>query len=41
MPFETYKKIIDDAVQYDSITWLSLCGPMGEPLMNDNIEDFF
>lgn len=41
MPFETYKKIIDDACQYDSINWLSLCGPMGEPLLNDRIEDFF
>ena len=41
MSIETYKKIIDDAVQYDHIKWLSLCGPMGEPLMNDKIEDFF
>jgi len=41
MDFETYKKIIDDACQYETLTWLSLCGPMGEPLMNDRIEDFY
>ena len=41
IPFKIYKKIIDDACQYDSIRWLSLSGPMGEPLMNDNIEQFF
>lgn len=41
MPFNIYKKIIDDACQYRSIHWLSLCGPMGEPMMNDRIEDFF
>ncbi len=41
MPFKTYKKIIDDICQYDSVRWLSWSGPMGEPLMNDRIEDFF
>ena len=41
MSFETYKKIIDNAVKYKSIIWLSLCGPMGEPLLNDHIEDFY
>ena len=41
MSFDTYQKIIDDACQYDSVRWLSLCGPMGEPLLNDRIEDFY
>jgi len=41
MTFETYKKIIDDACQYKSIVWLSLSGPMGDPLMNGRIEDFY
>jgi len=41
MDFEIYKKIIDDAIQYNSIKWFSLCGPMGEPLLNENIEQFF
>lgn len=41
MPFKIYKKIIDDVCQYDSVKRLSLCGPMGEPLMNDRIEDFY
>ncbi len=31
--FETYKAIIDDACKIDSVRWLSLCGPMGEPLL--------
>lgn len=41
MSFDIYKKIIDEACRYSSIHWLSLCGPMGEPMMNDRIEDFF
>ena len=41
MPFNIYKKIIDDACQYPSINWLSLCGAMGEPLLNENIEEFY
>lgn len=41
MPFKIYKKIIDDACQYNSLKWMSLSGPMGEPLMNDDIEQFF
>ncbi len=36
---EIYKKIIDDAIQYPSITWLSLCGPMGEPMMHNKLDD--
>lgn len=41
MPFKIYKKIIDDVCQYNSVKRLSLCGPMGEPLMNDQIEKFY
>lgn len=41
MPFKIYKKIIDDVCQYDSVKALSLSGPMGEPLMNDEIEQFY
>ncbi|MDR1168452.1 MAG: radical SAM protein [Heliobacteriaceae bacterium] len=41
MDFKTYKKIVDDAVQYDSIRWFSLCGPMGDPMLNPNIEKFY
>lgn len=41
MPFNIYKKIIDDACQYPSINWLSLCGAMGEPLLNEDIEKFY
>lgn len=41
MDFGTYKKIIDDVVQYESVKWLSLCGPMGEPCLNENLADFF
>lgn len=41
MPFEIFKKIIDDACQYDSIKWFTCCGPMGEPLLNENIEKFY
>ena len=40
MPFETFKKIIDDVTQYKSVNWLSLCGPMGEPMMHKEIEKF-
>jgi Predicted Fe-S oxidoreductases len=32
--FNLFKKIIDNAVCYDNIRWISLCGPMGEPLTN-------
>lgn len=41
MPFKIYKKIIDDVCQYESVKRLSLCGPMGEPLMNKQIEEFY
>ena len=34
--FNLYKKIIDESCQIDSLNWLSLCGPMGEPLLADN-----
>ena len=40
MPFELLKKIIDDITQYKSINTLSFSGPMGEPMMNKNIEKF-
>ncbi len=41
MDFNTFKKIIDDACQYDSIKWFTCSGPMGEPLLNDEIEKFY
>lgn len=41
MDFEMYKKIVDDVCRYESVKWFSLCGPFGEPLMNENIADFF
>lgn len=41
MDFKTFKKIIDDAVQYDSIRWFSCCGPMGDPMLNSQIADFY
>jgi len=41
MTFETFKRIIDDACQYDSIKWFTCSGPMGEPLLNENIEKFY
>lgn len=41
MPFSTYKKIIDDIAKYDCARILSLCGPMGEPMMNKNIVKFY
>ena len=37
--FEIFKKIVDDVVQYSGIRDISLCGPMGEPLMNMNFTD--
>lgn len=37
--FDIYKKIIDDAIKYPSITWLALCGPMGEPMMHNRLVD--
>lgn len=41
MPFETFKKIIDDACQYKHITWFTCCGPMGDPMLNAEIEKFY
>lgn len=41
MDFKLYKKIIDEAISYDSLRWLCLGGPLGEPLLNPNIADFF
>lgn len=41
MDFNIYKKIIDDVVQYDSVRWFSLCGPMGDPMLNPMIADFY
>ncbi len=39
LPFFLYTKIIDEAAKIDSVRWLSLCGPMGEPLLvHDLIE---
>jgi MoaA/NifB/PqqE/SkfB family radical SAM enzyme len=39
LPVDLYQKIIDDAVQVDSLRWLSLCGPMGDPcLVPDLVE---
>lgn len=40
MPLEVFRKIIDDSIQYKHLTWLSLCGPIGEPLMARNIIDY-
>lgn len=34
-----YTKIIDEAVMVDSVKWLSLCGPMGEPLLVTDLID--
>lgn len=39
LPFETYSRIIDEASSVESIFWLSLCGPMGEPLLIPDIVD--
>lgn len=33
LSFDQYAKIIDEASLVDSVRWLSLCGPMGEPLL--------
>ena len=33
LPVDLYKKIIDEAAEIESLTFLSLCGPLGEPLM--------
>lgn len=41
MPFDIFKKIIDDACQYDHITWFTCCGPMGDPMLNSEIEKFY
>lgn len=41
MDFYTFKKIVDDIVQYDGVEKIALCGPMGEPLLNPNIADFY
>ncbi len=41
MPFDVFKRIIDDAVQYDSLRWFSCSGPMGDPMMNPQISDFY
>ena len=41
MNFDIFKKIIDDACQYESIKWFTCCGPMGEPLLNENVENFY
>ena len=38
--FDIYKSIIDDACKINSIKWLSLCGPMGEPLLANNFLQF-
>lgn len=40
MPLPTFKKIIDDAIQYKSLTWFSICGPIGEPLIVPNINNY-
>lgn len=40
MPFKTYKKIIDSCCKYSSLWWLSLCGPMGEPMLNKDLVKF-
>jgi wyosine [tRNA(Phe)-imidazoG37] synthetase (radical SAM superfamily) len=40
IPFNVFRKIIDDSVQYNHLNWLSLCGPIGEPLMARNIIDY-
>ena len=39
LSFDVYKKIIDDAIQYKSLTWLALCACMGEPMMHEGLED--
>lgn len=41
MKFKLFKKIIDDTVQYDSVRWFSLSGPMGDPMLNPEIENFY
>lgn len=38
--FDTYKKIIDEGCEIKSLRWLSLCGPMGEPLMAQSFLQF-
>lgn len=40
MDFEVYKKIIDESVKYKTLKWLSLSGPMGEPMLNNKFEEF-
>ena len=41
MEFSTFKKIVDQACRIKTMRWLSLCGPMGEPMMHPEIEKFF
>jgi MoaA/NifB/PqqE/SkfB family radical SAM enzyme len=39
LPFDMYRRIIDAAVEVESMRQLSLCGPMGEPtLVEDLVE---
>lgn len=40
MPFEIFKKIIDDVTQYDSVRNISFSGPMGDPMMNKDFAKF-
>lgn len=40
MNFDLYRKIVDEASCYPNINWMSLCGPMGDPLLNVNLGDF-
>jgi len=40
MKFDIYKRIIDELVNYDTITWISLSGSSGEPLMIENLHDY-
>lgn len=39
LDFEIYKEIIDQSVECESLRWLSLCGPMGDPLMVSDLAD--
>lgn len=41
LPYEIYTKIIDQAAQVDSVRWLSLCGPMGDPLLVPDLVERF
>ena len=41
MNFKLYKKIIDEAIKYDSLRWFCLGGPLGEPTLTENLADFF